>query len=163
MKLAQFISLFLFTLITGVFWGTWFSLSRSIDAISPATFLEIGRIMIENLGRPMSLLMPTALISTTLTSYLHYRRRQTTAFVLTIAGLALMIAAMIVTLVVNVPIDGQIREWTVSTLPSDWRTIRDRWEFYHMIRTFLSLAAVSCLFGSVLWKGDAESRGLSAK
>ena len=155
MKLAQFISLFLFTLITGVFWGTWFSLSRSIGAISPANFLEIGHIMIANLGRPMSMLMPAAILSTTLIIYLLYRRRQTTALVLTVAAVALMVAAMIVTLVVNVPIDGQIREWTTATLPSDWQAIRDRWEFYHMVRTFLSLAAVSCLFASVLWRGDA--------
>ena len=156
MKFAQLISLLLFTLIMGVFWGTWFSLSRSIGAISPAGFLEIGRNMIANLGRPMSILFRAAIFSTTLIIYQLYRRRQTAGLVLTVAAVALMLAAMMVTLIVNVPIDGQIREWTTATLPSDWQAIRDRWEFYHSVRTFLSLAAVSCLFGSVLWSGDAE-------
>ena len=29
-KVVQFVTLMLFSLVTGVFWGTWFSLSRSI-------------------------------------------------------------------------------------------------------------------------------------
>ena len=32
-RLAQFVHLFLFALVTGVFWGTWFSLSRAIASI----------------------------------------------------------------------------------------------------------------------------------
>src|SRR5262249_22317773 len=31
-KAVQFIAMLLFSLVTGVFWGTWFSLSRSIGA-----------------------------------------------------------------------------------------------------------------------------------
>ena len=50
----------LFSLVTGVFWGTWFSLSRAIGALTPATFLEVGHTMIGNLGGPMSVLMPAA-------------------------------------------------------------------------------------------------------
>ncbi len=29
-RLARFVHLFLYALVAGVFWGTWFSLSRSI-------------------------------------------------------------------------------------------------------------------------------------
>ena len=35
MKPVQFVTLLLFSLVTGVFWGTWFSLSRSMAAITP--------------------------------------------------------------------------------------------------------------------------------
>ena len=34
MRILQVVSVMLFALVTGVFWGTWFSLSRSMDAIS---------------------------------------------------------------------------------------------------------------------------------
>jgi hypothetical protein len=30
----------------------------------------------------------------------------------------------------------------VATLPGDWRSIQSRWELWHTIRTFLSIAAV---------------------
>ncbi len=35
-KLVHFIALFLLMLVTGVFWGTWFTLTRSIEAFSLA-------------------------------------------------------------------------------------------------------------------------------
>jgi hypothetical protein len=39
----------------GVFWGTWFALSRSIAVLRPQTFLDIGHTTIRNLGFPMSI------------------------------------------------------------------------------------------------------------
>ena len=42
LRMAQFASIFLLIVVTGVFWGTWFSLSRSIASTTPATFLEVG-------------------------------------------------------------------------------------------------------------------------
>jgi len=37
-----------------------------------------------------------------------------------------------------------------ATLPSDWNAIRDRWEFYHGLRTLVSLVGLACLFASTL-------------
>jgi uncharacterized membrane protein len=154
MKVAQFIALLLFSLVAGVFWGTWFSLSRSIATITPATFLEIGRTMIRNLGGPMSVLMPAAVLSAAVLVVLLFRRRKRRSGILATAALILLVTAMVITLVVNVPIDRQIQSWTTATLPADWTTTRDRWEFYHGIRTLISLCALSCLFASTLAGGD---------
>jgi uncharacterized membrane protein len=60
-----------------------------------------------------------------------------------LAGFLLMVAALVVTLAVEVPIDNQINAWTAATLPGDWRSTRSRWELFHTIRTVLSIAAVS--------------------
>jgi uncharacterized membrane protein len=151
MKIAQFISMVLVSLVTGVFWGTWFSLSRSIASITPTTFLEVGHTMITNLGGPMSVLMPAACISLALVMVLLYRRRYRTGFWFTTMALALLLVALAITLTVNVPIDDQIRGWTVEMLPADWMAIRDRWEFYHGLRTVTSIAALGCLFAGALW------------
>jgi len=53
-----------------------------------------------------------------------------------------MVATLGVTLAVEVPIDHQIQAWTAATLPADWRSIQARWERWHTLRTFLSIAAV---------------------
>jgi hypothetical protein len=37
-KLIYLVSLFFLMLITGVFWGTWFTLTRSIESFSPDEF-----------------------------------------------------------------------------------------------------------------------------
>jgi glucose dehydrogenase len=99
-----------------------------MDAITAAIFLEVGKIMIANLGGPMSILLPASILSAVLVAYLLYHRCESTAFMLATLAVALMVAA----------------------LPPDWRATRDRWEFYHGIRTVLSVAALSCLVGSVL-------------
>ena len=63
LHLMLFVHVFLFALVVGVFWGTWFSLSRSMSAITASTFLEVGHTMIGNLGGPMAVLMPATLVS----------------------------------------------------------------------------------------------------
>jgi uncharacterized membrane protein len=149
-KAIQFTALLLFSLVTGVFWGTWFSLSRSIGTITPQTFLEVGRTMIGNLGGPMSVLMPAAVLSGIVASVVLFHRGQTRSGGLALASVVLLLVAMAITLAVNVPIDRQIQSWTAVTLPSNWTAIRDRWEFYHGLRTLVSLFAIACLFASTL-------------
>jgi uncharacterized membrane protein len=142
LRIAQFVTIVLFALVMGVFWGTWFSLSRSITAITPQTFLEVGHLMITNLGGPMSVLMPGALLASAVVMVLLFRRGRDGAFYLTLIGLLLMAAALVVTLTVNVPIDYEINEWTRNTLPPDWTVLRERWQFYHTVRTFASIASL---------------------
>ena len=150
LRAAQFITMYLYALVAGVFWGTWFSLSRSIASITPSTFLEVGHTMIRNLGGPMSLLMPTAILSNVALSVMLYRQRHMRAAGLATAALLLLLGALAITLTVNVPIDGEIAAWTVQRLPPHWEAIRDRWQLYHSLRTFASLLGLGCAFGSVL-------------
>jgi uncharacterized membrane protein len=138
---AQATTIVLFALVMGVFWGTWFSLSRSMDQLSPETFLAVGHEMIQNLGVPMAVLLPLALLSALVTLVLLWPDR-TAAFWWLAAGFVLMLAALVITLAVEVPIDNQIETWTAATLPGDWRSIQSRWELWHTVRTFASIAAV---------------------
>ena len=110
-KAVQFLTLLLFSLVTGVFWGTLFSLSRSMSRITPGTFLEVGRLMIANLGGPMSVLMPAALLTALVLCVWLGRIRQRPAALFAGAALVLLAAALVITLAVNVPIDYQIRSW----------------------------------------------------
>ncbi len=49
------------------------------------------------------------------------------------------------TLVVNVPIDNEIKGWTVAAMPARWEQLRDTWETYHLLRTFVSLGSFALL------------------
>jgi uncharacterized membrane protein len=141
-RAAQATTIVLFSLVMGVFWGTWFSLSRTMDQLSGETFVAVGHQMIQNLGVPMAILLPLALLSALVTLALLRQGRQTVALWWVLAGFLLMAAALVITLAVEVPIDNQIQDWTAATLPADWRSIQSRWELWHTIRTFLSIAAV---------------------
>ena len=113
-----------------------------MDQLSPETFVAVGHQMIRNLGVPMAILVPLALLSALGTLALRWPERRTAAFGWLAAGFVLMVAALVITLAVEVPIDHQIQAWTVATLPGDWRSIQARWERWHTIRTFVSIAAV---------------------
>jgi uncharacterized membrane protein len=149
----------LFALVMGVFWGTWFSLSRTMDQLSAETFVAVGHQMIRNLGGPMAILLPLALLSALVTLALLWPQRRTAAFWWMAAGFLLMVAALVVTLAVEVPIDNRIETWTAATLPGDWRSIQSRWELFHTIRTFLSIAAVVAvtISGTVAARPDKPS------
>ena len=141
-RAAQATTIVLFALVMGVFWGTWFSLSRTMGRLSAETFLAVGHQMIRNLGGPMAILLPLALLSALVTLALLWPHRHAAAFWWLAAGFLLMLAALVITLAVEVPIDNRIQDWTAATLPADWRSIQSRWELWHTIRTFLSIAAV---------------------
>jgi uncharacterized membrane protein len=141
-RAAQATTIVLFALVMGVFWGTWFSLSRTMHQLSADTFLAVGHEMIENLGLPMAILLPLALLSALVTLALLWRDARGAAFWWLLGGFLLMVAALVITLAVEVPIDDKIATWTVATLPGDWRSIQSRWALFHTIRTFLSIAAV---------------------
>jgi hypothetical protein len=154
----QFINILLSALVTGVFWGTWLGLSRSMASFTPETFLAIGHAMIGNLGTIMALLMPAAMLTTLPVLYLLYRRRSK-AFYPTLAGLALFVVALLVTLLVEVPLDNQFNEWTVMTLPANWQELRDRWEWFHVIRSWAAVAGLALLLaGALFWRDDATRR-----
>ncbi len=153
LKTLQYACLVLLMLVTGVFWGTWLGLSRSISSISAATFLEIGNIMIANLAVPMRILMPLTLL---LLIILAFSQRSLPQYA-TLGGLAFFLAALLITLTVNVPLDQQIVQWNAANLPADWQNIRDRWELYHLLRTVASLLSFALVLAGALMKDNQRS------
>lgn len=133
-----FISLILLMLVTGVFWGTWFTLTRSLESFSAAEFLHIGKVIIANVAIPMRIILPLCILFMLLSLWL-YPQKKSFKFYLNIIAFVFVLSTLSITLIVLVPIDNQIKLWTVSTVPSNFEEIRGRWEYYHSIRTFTSL------------------------
>jgi uncharacterized membrane protein len=76
----------------------------------------------------------------------------------TLAGFALFVIALAVTLIVEVPIDNQIEAWTVASLPANWQQLRDRWELFHVIRTWVSVIGLALLIVGAPRIGDKLAR-----
>ena len=136
-------------LITGVFWGTWFTLTRSIESFSSEEFIHIGKVIISNVAVPMRVIMPSGILLMLLSLW-FYRRKKTTGFYLGMVSFFLIILVLLITLIVLVPIDNDIKEWTASTVPQDWEDIRGKWKAFHAIRTFASLTSFVCFSLSIL-------------
>ena len=150
LKLTNFVALFLLALVAGVFWGTWFTLTRSIEVFSPAEFIHIGKTIIANVAWPMRILMPACILFMVLAAGL-YPEKKSPGFFLNVAACLLIIVALLITLLVEVPIDNQIKTWTAETTPSDWEAIRERWQYFHTARTFVSLASLGSLAIAIIF------------
>jgi uncharacterized membrane protein len=44
-------------------------------------------------------------------------------------------------LIFPVPLNNQVKEWDLNNLPSDWESIRSRWDFYNWLRVILLISA----------------------
>jgi uncharacterized membrane protein len=153
LKVVQFVNILLLVLVVGVFWGSWLGLSRSMAAVRTQTFLDIGHAMIANLAPVMPVLMTTAILSTLPVLYLLYTQGANTFYPM-LVGFLLFVSALLITLVVEVPIDNQIKAWTVDSLPGNWQQIRDRWELFHVIRTFASVSGLAFIIGCAIFWND---------
>ncbi|WP_335964804.1 anthrone oxygenase family protein [Galbibacter sp. PAP.153] len=144
------INLILSMLVTGVFWGTWFTLTRSIDQFSAAEFIHIGKVIIANVANPMKILMPLTILWLIVLTGMKYPTKGKD-FYLFFGSLLLMITTLLITLLVEVPIDDEIKTWTVNNIPNNWESIREKWAWYHGLRTVTSIFSfvVLCV-GSVL-------------
>lgn len=152
-KWAQWISTMLYVLVAGVMWGTWLALGRTMTRYDATTFLTDGKHMIANLASIMAVLTISSLVAGLVVTVLLFRSGWRTAGWLALAGLALMLGVLVVTLAVEVPIDNQIKDWSLATLPANWEEIRARWADFHTLRTFLALGAVGTSVGAALANG----------
>jgi uncharacterized membrane protein len=153
LRYLQFLSLTGIMLVTGVFWGTWFTLTRSIEHFTPEAFLAIGNTIIANVAWPMRILMPSTLLLMLLSLW-FYPAKASVPFYLLCVSFALMVITLLITVLIEVPIDNMIKTWTLSTMPGDWEALRARWQFYHTVRTFTAIASFACF----LWVPVFRSR-----
>jgi len=156
-KALELVTALLLTLVAGVFWGTWFSLSRSMHVLSPDIFITIGKQIMENVAGTMRILMPSSVIGLVVLLIGSWKTK-TRYFYCILTALVFFLAALLITLAVEVPIDNQIRTWTAATVPADWEDIRDRREQYHTLRTFLSLGCVAFFTLAILNKRNRLKR-----
>ncbi len=139
-NLCYFGSLFFLMLITGVFWGTWFTLTRSIESFSADEFIHIGKVIISNVAWPMRFILPSG-IALLILSLVFYSKTNSASFYFGLLSLILLIAVLLITVAILVPIDNKIKTWTTDTIPKNWERIRAKWKLFHVLRTFFSLAA----------------------
>jgi hypothetical protein len=154
-KLIYFLSLFLLMLITGVFWGTWFTVTRSFESFSAEEFIHIGKVIIANVAVPMSIIMPLGILLMILSLW-FYPKKRSAAFYAGVLSFVLLIVTLLVTLTVLVPIDNEIKNWTSANLPVDFEFIRKRWKTFHAIRTFTSLASFAFYSWFILARYDRK-------
>jgi anthrone oxygenase-like protein len=150
LKIWEFVSIALSALAGGMYWGPWLALSRSMRTFKPEVFLDIVDRMNRNMESVMTVLTPASLLSIAPVLFFSYNAQPMT-FYLTLAGFALFVVALLVTVIVEVPIVKQIVTWTVGTLPDDWQQVRDRWGAFHIVRVGAGMAGLVLLVAGAIF------------
>jgi uncharacterized membrane protein len=91
---------------------------------------------------------PTLIAVTMLVIQTH--KAHTAAFRPAVTALVLLLLALVVTLVVNGPINVEQLSWNVQTPPPNWANVRDRWQIAHAVRTCAIALAAGCLATATL-------------
>ena len=144
LKICQLISIVLLTWVSGMYWGPYLALTRSLATFEPLTFLPIVHRLNLNMAPLMTMLTPVALLSTVPVLFLSYGERPPT-FYLTLAGLVLFGVTLLVTVLIEVPIVKRMDAVTVARLPGNWQQLRDRWVAFHLVRIVPSLVGLVLL------------------
>ena len=147
-EIVQFVALVLTALSMSVHFGTWLTERPIRRTQSGALFTEVHQGRDQVAARVMPILGNAAIIFLALGAF--FAREVPRAFTLSLAGLVLVVSNMLVTLIVNVPINRKVQTWKPDSPPDEWKSLRDQWERFHSIRTLLIVSGFICYTASVV-------------
>ena len=148
--IAFFVSLLMTGLVAGLFEGTQLGQLRVQQDLEAREFTFFKRRFELSVGG----IMPPVLIVTTLSpAPLLFLLWGSTgaALLLTAVAQALWIAATVVTLILNVPVNNQAKAWNPEAPPADWAELRRKWHLGQTLRTPLTVAAFGALLAAALF------------
>ena len=152
LKIWELISrIVLSALVGGMYWGPWLGFRRSLRTFKPEVFLDIVDRMNRNMESVMTILTPAAPVVDRLQFCFFSYNKKPGTFYLSLAGFALFVVALLVTMQVEVPIVKQIVTWKVGTLPDNWRQLRDRWGAFHIIRVVAGIGGLALLVAGAIF------------
>jgi len=148
-EVVRFVALVLTALSTGVHFGTWLTEGPIRRTKSGALFIEVHQGRDRVAARVMPILGNAAIIFIAVCVF--FARAVPAGFILSLIGLLLVTANMAITLIVNVPINRKVQTWHADAPPDEWKRLRDRWEKFHSMRTFLIVSGFTCFAASVVF------------
>jgi hypothetical protein len=148
-EIVQFFALLLYSLVMGIHFGSWLLEGPLRRTQSGPRFVEVHQGRDRVAARVVPILGQTALIFLALDVF--FVRTVPVAFALSLAGLLLFIGDSLVTVKVNTAINRTMQTWQASSLPADWKPLRDRWERFHSIRTLLIVPGFALFAASVVF------------
>ncbi|UYM05792.1 anthrone oxygenase family protein [Solicola gregarius] len=145
-RVAQRVSLVFAGLFAG-FLVAVLVLELSLRDLDGQAYTEVRLAELDSLDRLATGTLLPALLATALLAVFAYkadRRRP----LLALTALALLVAVLALTLVVNLPINTDQLDWNVQSPPTDWMSVRDRWQLAHALRTGAAVAAFGVLIAA---------------
>lgn len=149
--IAQLVSLVLVGLVAGIFVATQLGQVRVQRSLGARDFTLVKHAFEVAVGGIMPVLVIAAGVSLVPVLALSIAAGDPATIVLSAVALACWVGAVVVTLVVNVPVNRLARRWDPGSPPADWMQLRDRWHRGQAVRTPLAVASFLCLALAAFW------------
>jgi hypothetical protein len=137
-SIIRLINIILAGLLAGVSFGIWIGFNPA--NLSSSAYVEQQQNMLHSLRTLMIAMVAIATLVTLISAYIQ-RKNNSIRIALLLAA-AFFIACILITRFGIKPIDDQIMGWTISSIPADWTTLRDKWWSLHIMRTIAEMAAL---------------------
>lgn len=128
-------------------------LENSLRSFDGTDYTQIRQAELEDLDRLAAATLIPATIATVILVIFYFQTRSRSRW-LALAAVTLMAAVFVVTLTVNLPINGDQLDWSAHAPPADWADVRDRWQIAHAVRT----VAAGVAFGLLAMAASARPR-----
>lgn len=152
-------SAFAAVLFSGLFAGfliTVMVLECSLREFGAAVYTQVRVIELQHLDDLATALLPPAIVAVVALSLTSIRVRGSQRWS-ALGGLLLLLAALLISVTISVPINTAQQHWSVLAPPADWAGVRDRWQLAHAARTIAALLAFLLLIAVPLRRTDKPS------
>ncbi len=119
--------------------------------LPPEYHLQVEQGLLRTFGRVMPVLMPLS-AGLSISYAIHMRDHAGSAGVFYWASAASLVAALISTIIFNVPVNLATGRWDPAKPPPEWKQTRNRWEFFQGVRSWILLIAFLLLALAVMWR-----------
>jgi hypothetical protein len=117
-------------------------------SVSDEAHVRVAKPLARRLGRSMPFWYAISLVFAVLQMLIV--RAEPVPRRLCCAAAILLALIIILTILLPVPINNRIARWDVDRLPTDWLSLRQRWDLYHRVRVFLLVVVLVLLILSAL-------------
>jgi hypothetical protein len=117
-------------------------------SVADEAHVRVAKPLARRLGRSMPFWYAISLVFAILQMLIV--RAAPVAWWLCCAAAILLALIIVLTILLPVPINNRIAGWDVDRLPTDWLSMRRRWDLYHRVRVFLLVVVLVLLILSAL-------------
>ena len=154
MRMAiEVLSLLVVGWIAGAELGSWCCVQPVVARLPYEHYVASEQSMLRTFGRIMPVLMPLSAVLTIVLVVVSLDEGTAVVW-LRVAATLCIAAAVVTTLIVNVPINTRTKNWPSTADASEWRHMRERWHRYQGVRGWLFASAFVLLTVSLVIRGQ---------
>jgi uncharacterized membrane protein len=155
-KLALLAGVLFSGLFTGFLTGV-LVLEATLRRFPASVYTQVRLVELVHLNDLATVLLPGALLATATLALVTIGTPGETRW-LALTALGLLVVTFVISALVSVPINTAQQSWSVLAPPSDWSSVRDRWQIAHLARTITAVSAFAALALAAITQRPASRR-----